>query len=574
MIPKIKSLKDNLFILLIGIIYFYSFSKLSIGDAFFRSLENNYPLFYHNSYGTYPIWFGFEPAHFLAIPALRVIQIFIAKIGLLPDALLLVQCVNLVLALFTIKILYSLLLRMKVHKSMAAVATVIFAFSYGFYANMNGELHHFSIFLFVAVIWMLLDIESQQKAKGSSIFKFCLCLALLPLFHLETIVFSTLILIYILCRKALRAKFTGKPYSTILGLIITPAILVISSIIFHYIEVGRPDLDIYLSSYLLPGWRINATHNVFEKAYACIKPLSIYIMSRAHLESFSIISHSAKILQHYRDIVFYSNGFSVGASAAIILAYLLIFISVNITAVILAIRNRHRLSSFIWLLTAMLIIYLFTFGLLMSSIFLLPEFFIITAMIQCILLGYLFHLGRKWHKVLFSALAIMTIISNIVLFVYLQKVSAESIARILNELKPIDESKPQDLAVFRIAHFNFPYESKPIKSIKIYFDEHTYDSKANTLKQIELIDDEFKKGKKVILIGPGFLFGEEKEINIRSVLPMGMDENRLLAENLQYLLMSLNENYAMTTIKKYLYNFGTLGQLGKLAVVELKNKGE
>ena len=567
----LKSLKDNLFILSIGIIYCFSFSKMSVGDCFFRSLENNYPLFYLNNYGTYPAWLGFEPAHLLGIPTLRAIQLFMANFGFLPNALLLVQLVNLLLALCTLKLIYSLLLRMNTGKAIATATTIFFAFSFGFYANMNGELHHFSIFLFAAVIWLLWDIETRLETKSTSVFIASLCLTLLPLYHLETIVFSGLIILYILLRKNLRAKFAARPYQVTLGLFVIPLILIISSIVFHYFEVGRPNLNSYTTNNLLPCWRINATHNVFVKACISIKAFSVYIMSRAHLESFSIISRTAKILQHYKDVVFYSNGLSVNTGIAITVAYLILFISVNITGVILAIKNRNRITGFIWLLIAMLIVYLFSYGLLISSVFLLSEFFIITVMVQCIILGYFFGFGRKWHKLIFCFLVIMTLFSNIALFIYPQKVSAESIARILDEIKPKHSYDPET-AAFRISLFDFPYGAIQGQRIKVYFDEHVYDSKIKTLEQISLIDSEFKQGKKVFLISPGFLFGEDKEINIKSVLPMGINKSPFLEENLEYLLQTLRNNYQIEITKKYVYNFATLGQLGKLAVVELKNR--
>ncbi len=568
MIRTLENLKNNLFIIFVGIVYYFSFLRINVGDSFFRSLENNYPLFFHNSYGAYPVWFGFEPAHFLPIPVLRGIQIFIANFRFLPDALLLTQMVNLLLALLTIKLVYSLLLRLNVGNAIAQLTSILFAFSYGFYANINGELHHFSVCLFAALIWLILDVDTKPEPGKAAIFSASLCLTLMPLFHSETIIFSGLAFIYILCKKSLRSKFLTKPIAVILGLVIIPAILILSSMLFHYFEVGRPDLDTYLAKYLLPNWRINATQNLFERAHSSIKPLSAYIMSRAHLESFSIVSRTAKILQHYKDIIFYSNVPAVNSEVAITIGYIISFIFVNIIGLTLAIKNRAKIPGFIWLLAAMLVIYLFSFGLLVSSVFLLSEFFIITAMIQCILLGYLFNMGRKYQKSLFIFLVFITAFSNIAFFVYPQKISGESISSILKENK----EKVPETALFRISLFEFPYGNALGNKLKVHFDEHAYDTKKNTLEYADLINNELKQGKRVVLVSPGFLFGEDKEVNIGSVLPMGMDNNPALSENLRLLLKTLNNNYRMTIAKKYSYNFATLGQLGRLAVVELQRK--
>ena len=64
------------------------------------------------------------------------------------------------------------------------------------------------------------------------------------------------------------------------------------------------------------------------------------------------------------------------------------------------------------------------------------------------------------------------------------------------------------------------------------------------------------------LIGPGFLFGEPKEVNTDSLMVMGAIEyNPNVFENIKKFLMHIKNNYRFRLSKKYYYNFSTLGQL-------------
>lgn len=225
-------------------------------------------------------------------------------------------------------------------------------------------------------------------------------------------------------------------------------------------------------------------------------------------------------------------------------------------------------AGFVKLLVIMLFIYLMTFGVMLSSDNLLSEFFIATALIYTIIIAFFINMASGWKRMLFYGFVILTVVSNSFFYFMPQKISAGSINRILDEI----ENKNKDaarLAVFRIGLFNLPYEAGLRSRFKIYFDEHVYESKENTREYLALIDKEFKSAKKVYLISPGFLFGESKEVNINSMIPVSMDDAAWL-ENLKFLLEQIKQKYSITVAKDYKYNFGTLGQLGKLALVELK----
>lgn len=225
-------------------------------------------------------------------------------------------------------------------------------------------------------------------------------------------------------------------------------------------------------------------------------------------------------------------------------------------------------ARFVKLLVIMLSIYLMTFGVMLSSDNLLSEFFIATALIYTIIIGYFINMVSRWKRILFYSFVILTVVSNAFFYFMPQKISAMGINRILDEI----ENKNKDvtrLVVFRIGLFNLPYEAGLRSRFKIYFDEHVYESKEKTKEYLALIDKEFKNTKKVYLISPGFLFGDEKEVNVNSIIPVSF-ENAVWLENMKYLLAGIKQKYSITIKKDHKYNFGTLGQLGRLALVELK----
>tara|TARA_B100000315_G_scaffold204403_1_gene197782 strand:- start:61 stop:942 length:882 start_codon:yes stop_codon:yes gene_type:complete len=290
-------------------------------------------------------------------------------------------------------------------------------------------------------------------------------------------------------------------------------------------------------------------------------------MSRAHLESFSVISRCAKILQHYKDILFYSNAFFVKATVSLIILYILSFLIVNVTALISIIKNWSKVKGRIKLLVSMLIVYLVGFGLFHNK--LLSEFYIVSVAVHCLLLGYVFNKQIRRLKIFYYFLIILTIISNTLLFIYPQKVSAKSINRIFDEIES-ENIDAEEIVVVRVSSLNFTYELGARDKFKIYSDEHAYFTEAERLRHINSIHQELNNGKKVYLISPAFLIGDSKEVNFNSVLPMDMDEFPDKFKNLQYFLEYVNDQHQTTVIKKYDYNFGALGQLGRLAVIELK----
>lgn len=568
----IEKLKENLFIIIIGVIYCFSFSGISVGDLYFRSLENGYPLFYSSNFSTYPLWLGFEPRHFLNIPTLRLAQLLIAKLGLFPNALLMIQLVNLFLGLFTLKIIYSILKYINIDEYMSKMVTVFFAFSYGFYANMNGEIHHFSIFLLAVSFWLLLNIENKKESKKCSIFTMCLCLALLPLYHNETVIFSGIISFYILFKRNLRIKFKEHLVSAMLGLIVVPIILIFLAIFFHYIEAGSPAVNSYINTILLPRWRFKASGDFFISAYSKIDLRSFYVMARSQLESFSIISRVAKLAQYYKDVTFYASSFFANSTIVIIVLYVLSFLAVNSIAGIYLVKNWRKAPSFLKILMGMLGTYLIFCGVFLSNCGLLSEFYITSVMIQCLILGYIFNKKSEKYRLVFYFLIILTVISNIGLFFYPQKVSANSINSIFTEIEA-NSSEDEKIVVARVSFFDFPYDVSGLGRFKMYLDEHAYDSKLDLTKHINLIDKEFNNGKKVYLIAPGFLFGDINKKRIDSLFIMGAIEyNQSIFNNLKKFLKYIDQNYSFVVTKKYYYNFSTLGQLGKLAVVELKEK--
>jgi len=570
----INKIKDSAFFIFIGGIYCVSFSGINIGDSFFRTMENGYPLFFKSIFDKYPVWFGFQKVHFLNIPTLRGIQLLLAKIGLLPSPLFLIQMVNLCLALATLILLNSILLKFKIGNFMAKATTTLFAFSFGFYANMNGEIHHFSIFLLASVILLLLNIENQHSPTGQSIFIFSACLGLLPLYHMECIIYAVVIIFYIFLKKDLKSKFKSKTLFVILGAAIFPAFWVACSIVFHYfdnyIEMGKPNFPNYLV-HVFPGYlRSKCENSLAAQLYGSLKLSNIYIMLRAQLESFSIVSRVPKILKYYKDIAFYSNSFHIYLTIAIAVIYQVAFFFVNMLGFFSIFKNWKNAARLTKLLMAMLITYLISFGIPLSNHALLSEFFITSALIQCILLGYFLSMCRKWQRSVFYVLVLLTIISNVYLYTYPQKISAKSINKIFNDIESENNSL-QKIAIFRVAFFDFPYETSGHGNLKLYFDEHAYDSKEDTLAYLKSINSNVGDDKKTYLIAPGFLFGDSEEVNVKSVIPLAMEKNALV-ENLEYLIKDIRNRYQMTVKKDYSYNFGTLGQLGKVAVVELRPK--
>ena len=563
----IKRVKDNLFIFIVGFFYYFSFSGINMGDGFFMGMENGYPLFITNTFSGFEIWHGFRITHLLNIPTLRFIQIVIAKIGLLPNPLLLIQLVNLVLAVCTLKLIHSLLRRMEIANSIALVTTLLFAFSFGFYAYMNGELHHFGIFLIAAALRLLFEIERSQTIKKSSVFMFCACIALAPLYHIETIIYSAIIILYVLFKNGLRVKFISEYHFVILGIIIFPFILVILSFVFHFFELGKPPIIKYMLD--LPQHIAVTTYkDLAVVVYGKLNIHSIYTMLRSHLQSFSIICTCAKIIQKYNDVVFYSNAIIVNITVAIIILYYLMFTLVNIILATYLIRNRHKIGAFIKLLLSMIIIHLIGYGIFLSNYGLLCEFYIISVMIHCILLGYVFNEKRKYSRVLYYLLIILTIVSNVFIFVYPQKISAQTINKIFDEL---ESQNKDEINIIRVSFFLLPYDVRNRSKFLVHSDEHAYDSQSNVLGHINNLNKMFNAGKKIYLICPVFLIGESKEVNFDSVLVMGvMGANPTIANNLKYFLSYIKDNYKTAIITKYPYNFAFTGQLGELAVVELK----
>ncbi len=560
-----RKVRENLFILAVGVVYYFSFSAMNIGDSFFRSMENGYPLFFDSNFGEYPAWFGFEPPHFLGVPTLRLIQVLISGIGLLPNALIILQAVNLILSLCTLKLVYSVLLKINVKRFVAGATTVLFAFSYGFYANMNGEIHHFSIFLLAAVIWLLAYIKNTELPSGRHIFLASLCLALLPLYHLETIIFSAVAVVYILARRKIRRQFLSNWHLAVLGAVVLPLIIIGSSIVFHYFDTGRQPIKVYLSS-LPEVFRLGGYKYLAAKAYSNFGARGIYILLRSHLESFSVVSRSAKILQHYKDVIFYAGRAQAGISAAIAIAYVFMFLSTNLIAAVIFIKKRAGIAGFVKFLAVMLLAYLIMYGCFFSNVYLYSEFFVTSAMLHCILLGYIFNLHKNILYYFFIAL---TVFSNIFLYIYPQKVSAKSFQDIFVAVSR--DNRPEvGVAIFRGGFINFPYSASFYPNFNIYFDEHAYDSHQETLDYIKSLDREFESGKRVYLICPAFMIGTEKDINVNSLASIGMDEGENLSRNLVYFIDYIQNKYKTVIKKGYPYNFGTLGQLGQLAVVELR----
>lgn len=559
-------LRDNLFIFLIGIAYYFSFHGITVGDQFYKSFEAGYPLFLSSNYlGRYH-WFGFLFPHFLNYPTLRFTQIILARAGLLPLPILLFQITNLVLSLLTLKLVYSILLRLDIRKTMAMASTVLFAFSFGFYANMNAEFHHFSIFFIAAYVWFLINIEKNKTPGKGSIFIFCSCLVLAPLYHIESIIYSACVLVYIIFKKDLRDKLISNLYPVFYGLILLPVFLITCAFTLHYLDLGRSGILKYI--YEIPDilW-FKRFGSMATTSYSILAFKNVYIMLRAFLESFSIISRDAKIVQHYKDIVFYSGSAWVNLAITIIFAYCLIFFSLGLRCAGYFIKNWKNIFPGIRLLLVMLLVYLFAFGMFMNL--LLSEFYISAALICCILFGYVFNEQSKRWKIAYFLLVLLTVVSNIWLFIYPQKASAVSINKIIADIESRNKGT-EKIDIFRISFMVFPEEAERRKEINIYYDEHAYESEKNVLEYLALMDKEFAAGKKVFLIAPGFLFDSGDAVNINSAIPMSMDEDPNLIKNLRYLVEYINHNYKLAVTKNYPYNFGTLGQLGKVAVVELK----
>lgn len=561
-----EKIKDNLFIFLTGIIYYFSFHGITVGDRFYKSFEAGYPLFLNSNFAGKCHWFGFLSAHLLNYPTLRSIQILLAKIRLLPLPITLFQMTNLALSLATLKLLYSILLRIDIGRLMAMATTILFAFSYAFYANMNAEFHHFGIFLITAYIWFLVGIEKNQQIKGNTIFMFCLCLALAPLYHIENLIYSACVILYVLLKKDLRVKFKPHIYPALFGLMICPLFLISCAFAFQYYDFGRPGVIKYISEIPDMLW-IKRFGSMAQSTYSTFSLMNVYIMLRAFLESFSIVSRVAKVAQHYKDILFYSNHFLVNLTLGIVFTYCLAFLLVSLKLFSHFLKSWKKVFSPVKLLFVMLTVYIVGFGVFLTP--LLSEFFISSAMIYCILLGYVFNKQSKRWKLIYLFLVLLTIISNVYLYIYPQKISAASINKIFNEIEAKNKGAGE-FDIFRISFMIFPEETDRRRNFKIYTDEHAYETKEDVLKYIDIIDGEFSKGKKIFLISAGFLLGDNKDINFDTAIPMGMDEDPNLIKNMKYLVNYINHKYKLVITKDYFYNFGTLGQLGKIAVVELK----
>jgi len=243
----LKRIKDDLFIFIIGIIYYLSLHGIAVGDHFFKSFEVGYPLFLSNEYMVKSHWYGFLAPHFLNYPTLRFIQIILAKLGFLPLPLIMFQAINLVLSLLTLKLIYSALLRLDLNKFMAKATTVLFAFSFGFYSNMNAEFHHFSIFFIAAYIWLLVYMEKEQSLSKGKVFLLFLCLALAPLYHIENIIYSGCIVLYTLFNRTVWQKIRPHLFLAVSGLLLFPLFLVICAFCLHYYDFGKPGLGPYIS---------------------------------------------------------------------------------------------------------------------------------------------------------------------------------------------------------------------------------------------------------------------------------------------------------------------------------------
>lgn len=349
-----KRLQDNLFILFAGVIYILSFSGMNVGDLYFRSLENGYPLFLDNTFGRFPLWYGFQKAHLLNMPTLRLIQLTLAKFGLYLSPLVLVQTVNLFLGLASLSLLHSILLRLRIGENIARAATMLFAFSFGFWSNMNGEIHHFSILLLVAALRLLLEIEISPDFSRCRAFVFSACLGLLPLYHLECAIFSGLIILYIFFNRKLKLKFWNRIFPAASGLLILPSALITGSIVFYYLnnyaDFGNNGFVHFVSRILPIQMRAKSEQNFALQIFSFqnYNFFDFYIMLRAQLESFSIFSRSIKMLQHYWDIVFYGWRFLTVVSLFVAVLYITLFALISIVILVPIVKywNNSRHESF------------------------------------------------------------------------------------------------------------------------------------------------------------------------------------------------------------------------------------
>jgi hypothetical protein len=115
---------------------------------------------------------------------------------------------------------------------------------------------------------------------------------------------------------------------------------------------------------------------------------------------------------------------------------------------------------------------------------------------------------------------------------------------------------------------NLPYDAGLHNRLKIYLDEHAYETSDNMKRYIGLIDEELKNSKKVFILIPGFLIGNSNEVNLNSAVAVNI-ENDSWEENLKTLLEYIKTKRIISLTRNYNYNFGTLGQLGRISVVEL-----
>jgi hypothetical protein len=214
----------------------------------------------------------------------------------------------------------------------------------------------------------------------------------------------------------------------------------------------------------------------------------------------------------------------------------------------------------------MLFVYLVMYGLFFSNVYFYSEFFVTPVMLHCILLGYIFNMRKN---ILYYLFIVLTFFSNVFLYIYPQKVSAKSFQNIFAAVSH-DNGPGADVAIFRAGFINFPYDAGSYHNASIHFDEHAYDSKAETFSYINSLSKELATGKKVYLICPAFLVGDKEEVNVGSLVSLGMDEDENIRKNLIYFIEHVQNTYKTVIKKGYPYNFGTLGQLGQLAVVELR----
>jgi len=563
----------SLILFCVGVVYFFSFTGINMGDHFFINLEIGYPLFLNKDYSFIDVWRGgFTTGHLLTIPTLRLFQFVLAQIGFFPNPLFLVQLVNLSLSLLILSVVYSLLKKLLNDDFIALCTTLLFGFSFGFYAFMNGEFHHFSIILLISSIYILFVIEREEKVSICSIFIFCFSLGLLPLYHIENIIYVGIIIVYVVSSKNLVSKFSGNSISSILGLIVFPLLLLISSFVFHFYEIGTLDLSEYLSN--LPMMLSVSSHidNYATVAYSHIDLNSVNVLLRSHLESFSIISSCSKIFIQYSDILFYSSTYRTVFTMLLIVGYVLIFLFVNAILVVELIGNWGEIPRIIRLLIFMLVGYIVSFGIFLCNYDLLSEFFISPVMLHCILLGYVFQKKGLFLRKVFFLFFVLTIVTNVYIYAYPQKVSAQSINKIYDKIVSSNQNE-SDINVFRVSYFLTPYEVKNYKTIRFYSDENVYNSNSNVEEHISKINELYKSGRKVYLMCPLFLIGGSTQQNLNSVKVMGefgADSNKV--KNLQSFITSIQESFELEIIAQYPYNFGFSGQMGQLALIKINNK--